>query len=108
MVLTQVRDYCGNYQEKKRKKKRTFTTIATHSASKPHINFYSVVAQTSVEAQKMSNILRYMHNKFQILTQTNKLLTYFRKYTSSDSHFILMTSCDVTGDGPMEAPIVEL
>ncbi len=47
----------------------------------------------------MSNILRYMHNKF---------LTYFRKYTSSDSHFILMMSCDVTGGGPMEAPIVEL
>ena len=59
----------------------------------------------------MSNILRYMHNKFQILTQTNKLLlflTYFRKYTSSDSHFILMMSCDVTGGGPMEVPIVEL
>ncbi len=59
----------------------------------------------------MSNILRYMHNKFQILTQTNKLLlflTYFRKYTSLDSHFILMMSCDVTGGGPMEAPIVEL
>ena len=35
-------------------------------------------------------------------------LTYFRKYTSSDSHFILMMSCDVTGGGPMEAPIVEL
>ncbi len=52
-----------------------------------------------------------MHNKFQILTQTNKLLlflTYFRKYTSSDSHFILMMSCDVTGGGPMEAPIVDL
>ncbi len=59
----------------------------------------------------MSNILRYIHNKFQILTQTNKLLlflTYFRRYTSSDSHFIVMMSYDVTGGGPMEAPIVEL
>ena len=67
----------------------------------------TIVAQTSVEAQKLSNI----HIKFQILTQTNKLLlflTYFRKYTSSDSHFILMMSCDVTGGGPMEAPIVKL
>ncbi len=52
-----------------------------------------------------------MHNKFQILTQTNTLLlflTYFRRYTFSDSHFILMMSYDVTGGGPMEAPIVEL
>ncbi len=62
----------------------------------------------------MSNMLRYMHNKFQILTQTNQtnklllFLIYFRKYTSSDSRFILMMSCDVTGGGPMEAPIVEL
>ena len=30
----------------------------------------TIVAQTSVEAQKMSIILRYIHNKFQILTQT--------------------------------------
>ena len=57
-----------------------------------------------------------MHNKFQILTQTNKLLlflTYFWKYFwKYTSHFILMMSCDVTGDvtggGPMKAPIVEL
>ncbi len=51
-----------------------------------------------------------MHNKFQILTQTNKLLlflTYFWRYTSSDSHFIVMMSYDITGGGPMEAPIVK-
>ncbi len=70
-----------------------------------------MVAQTSVEAQKLSNILKFMHNKFQILTQRNRLLLFltdFRRYTSSDSHFMLMMSYDVTGGGPMEAPIVEL
>ncbi len=35
-------------------------------------------------------------------------LTDFRRYTSSDSHFMLMMSYDVTGGGPMEAAIVEL
>ncbi len=77
----------------------------------PNISQNLLVAQTSVEAQKMSNILKLIHNKFQILTQTNKLLlflTYFRRYTSSDSHFILMMSYDVTGGCLMEAPIVEL
>ncbi len=52
-----------------------------------------------------------MHNKFQILTQRNRLLPFltdFRRYTSSDSHFMLMMSYDVTGGGPMEAAIVEL
>ncbi len=33
---------------------------------------------------------------------------HIRRYTSSDSHFIVMMSYDVTGDGPMEAPIIEL
>ncbi len=42
----------------------------------PPKNNKMLVAKTSVEAQKMSNILRYMHNKFQILTQTNKLLLF--------------------------------
>ena len=45
------------------------------------------------------------------LTQTYKIvpcLTYFLMYTYSSSHFGMMMSYDVTGGGPLEAPIVEL
>ncbi len=35
-------------------------------------------------------------------------LTYFRRYIFSGSHLGMMMSYDVTGGGPMEAPIVEL
>ncbi len=35
-------------------------------------------------------------------------LTYFPMYTYSSSHFGMMMSYNVTGGGPLEAPIVEL
>ena len=59
----------------------------------------------------MCKVMKYLHNKFQILTQTYKIvpcLTYFPLYTYSSSHFGMMMSYDVTGGGPLEAPIVEL
>ncbi len=59
----------------------------------------------------MGKVMKYLQNKFQILTQTYKIvscLTYFLMYTYSSSHFGMMMSYDVTGGGPMEAPIVDL
>ncbi len=56
----------------------------------------------------MCKVIKYLHNKFQILTQIVPCLTYFPMYTYSSSHFGMMMSYDVTGGGPLEAPIVEL
>ncbi len=44
VILTHVRDYCGNYQEKLQEKTHIChnSQLATHSAWKPHIIFYSV------------------------------------------------------------------
>ncbi len=51
----------------------------------------------------------YLHNKFQILTKHNyNMPNIFSMYTYSSSQFGLMMSYDVSGGGPMEAPIVEL
>ena len=63
-------------------------------------------------SSKVELSTQVLAQKFQILTQTNRLvhacLTYFRRYTFSGSHLGLMMSYNVTGGGPMEAPIVEL
>ncbi len=58
----------------------------------------------------MGKVMKYLHNKFQILTQTHKIdscLTYFQ-CTHSSSHLGMMMSYNVTGGGPMEVPIVDL
>ncbi len=54
-------------------------------------------AYTSAGAQQLCKALKYIHPKFQILTQRNKR-----------SHIVMMMSYDVTGGGPVEAPTVDL
>ncbi len=87
----------------------TFGTITKFCIS---LNLLSLVACTFVGAQKMGKVMKYLHNKFQILTQTHKIvscLMYFQcTHNCSSSHFGMMMSYDVAGGGPMEAPIVDL